>query len=269
MKEGCRLCYQAANIICYADDILLLAPSAYGLRQLISVLETSLGQLQLKINVSKTNYIVFRCSKGMDIQTNVHSSGLVLERVNNLKYLGVYLSEDFGIQRDIDRVMTSFLRQFNSMYHKFHQVDPKILYYLFRSYTCSFYGVALWYGKTFKSCHLRKLAVAYHKAVKKVASMNIWDSNHVACEKVGVDTFPHLIAKRLISFYSRLVRSKSSMFILLRNYMMSLSSIGRFVSQLMLDNYQVRDILSNDIDALFARISFIQANEPRSHYAYS
>jgi len=267
MREGCRLCYQPANIICYADDILLLAPSAHGLQKLISQLEANLGRLQLMINVSKTNYIVFKCSKAANVQSRVYSSDIILQRVDCIKYLGVYLTDELSLHRDIDRVLSSFLKQFNAMYYKFNFVDPDILYYLFKTYACSFYGVAMWYGRTFKSCHVRKLAIAYHKAVKKVAHMNIWDSNHAACEKVRVDTFPHLIAKKLVSFYSRIGRSKCSMFVILRSYFLSLSNISKFVGQLMRDNYQVNDVLSNDTDALISRISFTQANEPRSCYA--
>ena len=32
---------------------------------------------------------------------------------------------------------------------------------------------------------MNKISVAYHKAIKKILNMNVWDSNHLACEILG------------------------------------------------------------------------------------
>ena len=34
---------------------------------------------------------------------------------------------------------------------------------------------------------MNKISVAYHKAIKNVLNMNTWDSNHLACEILGVN----------------------------------------------------------------------------------
>ena len=37
--------------------------------------------------------------------------------------------------------------------------------------------------------------VGYHKAVKKIAGLCTWDSNHLECESVGVNICRHLQSK--------------------------------------------------------------------------
>ena len=51
-----------------------------------------------------------------------------------------------------------------------------------------------------------KISIAYHKAVKKVAGMQVWDSNHEGCDIVKVPIFKHLMTKRMICFLYSLIR---------------------------------------------------------------
>ena len=106
------------------------------------------------------------------------------------------------------RAATAFLAQFNSLYIKFSFVDRELMFFLFRTYTSSFYGIESWWYKL-TAASTNKIAVAYHNAVKKVAGLNVWDSNHVACEIVNVPIFKHLLAKRLITFLPGLQKSSN------------------------------------------------------------
>ena len=51
---------------------------------------------------------------------------------------------------------------------------------------------------------LKKNSVAYHRAVKHICGLNLWDNNHAACETVGVEIFQQLYAQGLISVMYRL-----------------------------------------------------------------
>ena len=52
-----------------------------------------------------------------------------------IKYLGIILSEDKSIKRDIDKVINSLLGQFNIMYIKCYQQNYDLL--LIKSFTSS------------------------------------------------------------------------------------------------------------------------------------
>jgi len=267
LVQGCRLCFQPANIIAYADDLLLLAPSARGLQKLLDVMDYCIGNLRLEVNTNKSQYIIFgnRCSK--NIRSTVDVGGNKLNQVDCIKYLGVYLSANLSLDKDVDRVTDSFLKQSSSLFSKFRFVSLHALSFLFRAYTSSFYGINVWFEHPLKSRQLTRLSVAYHKAVKRVASMNIWDSNHTACELVGVDTFPHLLAKRLLAHYISISYSRCPLLKILRYHFMFNSRVKRNVDRIFTERYNVTDVVNNDVDALYSRIDFIQRYEPRSHYA--
>ena len=53
MKYGCKLGITMSNIIAYADDIVLLSPSAFGLQALIDKLYQLAGELEMSFNREK------------------------------------------------------------------------------------------------------------------------------------------------------------------------------------------------------------------------
>ena len=113
-----------------------------------------------------------------------------------MKYLGVVIDEGPISSSDIDRCINSFLSQFNFMYYNFFRIsDEKLKAYLFNSYCTSFFGIETWYDILLKPGLLRKISVAYHKAIKKLCGMMVWESNHLACEKMNLYIFSHLLLK--------------------------------------------------------------------------
>ena len=189
-----------------------------------------------------------------------------LPQVKQCKYLGVILSDDGGIGHDIDRAMNAFLKQFYATYGKFKFCDRNVLCYLFRTYTSSFYGIELWVDKI-KRFQMDKISVAYHKAVKQVCQMNIWDSNHVACELAGVPTFKHLLAKRWVGLWHRICGSLSPCLANLKYYFRHFGLITAKIRNLIDEKYSV-DIIRNPACAIYARITYVERNEPRSNYVY-
>ena len=57
---GCSLDGIRTNIMCFADDICLLSPSAMGLQQLLSILHARLTAVRLTINSDKCAQIIFK-----------------------------------------------------------------------------------------------------------------------------------------------------------------------------------------------------------------
>ena len=267
MTVGCNLMGYKTNMICYAQDIILLAPSSSGVQTMLNNVNTALESLCLAINESKSHYIIFK-RKGYN--ANNSSPVIMLNRkqiaeVNECMYLGVLLTGNRNITPDINRVTNAFLKQFNAMYTKFYFVNREVLFYLFKAYTSSFYGIDLWFDKVPPS-HLNKLNVSYHKAVKRICGLNTWDSNHIACETVGVKTFPHLLAERLVCFWNKLCNSKSDCIKDLTHYFRYNSVICAKLTNFMNKRY-FEGILGNPLCAIRAHIRFKQRNEPRSYYS--
>ena len=155
------------------------------------------------------------------------------------------------------------MEQFNSLYYKFSYADRDVLAFLFRTYTSSFYAIENWNFGT-SSYPIRKISVAYHKAVKRVSGMNVWQSNHDACKVAGVNTFKHLYAKRRVNFLFSLRDSKSPCLTSLRYYLCFQSFIRNQIVDYFRDVYEVPNLLENPLCAIRARIDFVERNEPSS-----
>ena len=264
---GCFLSNVNFSLLCYADDIVLLCPSANGLQFLIDKTAGHLRTLFLDINVEKSNYLVFKKSKYKNIGTKVTLNGINLNRVHSCKYLGVILSDVLSIHEDTERVLNSFLKQFNALFYRFNFIQSDILKFLFKTYVFSFYGAELWFETILQKKCFNNLAIGYHKAVKRVCHLNVWDSNHLACELVGVPVFKHLQASRLYEFYISLLNSCTPVYSVLKYYFKYSSNIGFNVKKMFRDRYDVFNLLENDRLAVHSRIKFVERNEPRSTYS--
>ena len=121
----------------------------------------------------------------------------LLTRVNEFKYLGVIMSSDMRNDKDILRCSTSFLKQFNSMYHRFNFLDSNMLIFLFQSQCMSFYGSELWYNDSKYKGALKALAVNYHKAIKRIP---YWDFEHetIIMMHANIFIFEHFIYRKML-----------------------------------------------------------------------
>ena len=270
MDVGCKLEFDSANIIGYADDLILLAPTARALQQMLHIIGPILNNLAMKVNVEKSSWMLFRPNAKINIcGTRLELMGMQLPRVSVMKYLGIFLREDFLLTDDIDRVLKSFLCQFNSMLGKFSFMKKEVLYFLFKTYCTSFYGMETWIERRIKNAHIRQLAVSYHKAVKRISGLKSWDGNHVACEMVEVNLLQHLLMKRMVRHFFGLISSNFVTMRRLRNFFLWKSHTKRVIEEKFREDYELMNFASNDVDALMARVDFVQRTEPRSNYVYS
>ena len=182
--------------------------------------------------------------------------GRDLQRVKNIKYLGIILSEDISLCNDINHFLYSQIRFFLN----FNFVSDNILYFLFKSYSMSFYGMGLWIDHDIKEANIRKIAVGYHKAVKRLAGMCPWDSNHEACQQVGVNIFRHLLTKRMMNHFYHIANSNNKIFRHLRQFYIWKSHSKKMLKERFRKCYGVENFYFNDTDAMIARIDFIERN---------
>ena len=87
LPAGCNL----GTIIrtCYADDVVLLAPSTEGLQIMIDKACSMLQDLKLIVNMKKTVNSVFKKKANLIINSVVYWSGRTVKRVQQWTYLGV------------------------------------------------------------------------------------------------------------------------------------------------------------------------------------
>ena len=79
-------------ILLLADDIVLLSETIIGLQTQLNILCRTAATLQLKVNLNKSNIIVFRKGGYLGARERWLYNGLAMPVVNVYKYLGIYFS---------------------------------------------------------------------------------------------------------------------------------------------------------------------------------
>ena len=261
---GCKLGIINSNIIAYADDIVLLAPSANALRSLMKIASSCASELHLSFNYEKTKIMIFRHHSAkyqFNIGNCFNINGVSIEVVKSIKYLGFMISDKMDYSEDLNRVKKKFYAEFNILLRHFHFVDKDIKVFLFKQYCLQLYGSEIWFGLRRPSQELRQFAVGYHKAIKKLLGLPMHESNHFACQEAGLLLFSHLINKLQISTFYRFMTKPCKIICKLHAFLKISSVFGENIRKIMLDDYDIHSVLDNDIDAVISRIHFKQNHE--------
>ena len=255
-KFGCRLGLFSTNIIGYADDLVLLSPSVYGLQQLIDICYNESVFLKLNFNPKKSLCIKFCKSRiYKQLRPLIRLNDVCLDFVKQVKYLGFMINFNLSDADDILRERNKFYASFNSILRKFYFIDLNIFLNLFKTYCMQFYGDKLWMNCENQSM-FKNFGVGYHKALKKILGLPNYVRNHEVCNILGLVTFKHQIHFNKISFVHKLFNNPPEF--LKENIHFSLNSVYlRYCNDIMNSYYDVDYFLLNDLDALRARITFI------------
>ena len=148
LKIGCSVANTMFNLLCYADDMVLLAPSWNALQILITRLQKGAMELNLTYNTTKTVCMVFNPSlKSGWVRSHFPSftsSGNELKFVSQFKYLGHIICNDLRDDTDIQREIKVLFTRCNILKNRFNKCSLCVKLQLFRTYCNCFYGVALW-----------------------------------------------------------------------------------------------------------------------------
>ena len=263
-KTGCKLGIQMSNVIAYADDIVLLAPSRTGLQILIDIAYSESFKLELNFNVNKSKCIIFRTSGHKAFENLTFNIGqLKLEIVESFKYLGFIINSKMSNSEDIDRARHRFYQEFNSIVRKFHFADVNVKLFLFSQYCLQLYGAELWFHNKNSKGSFKHFSVGYHKAIKKILGISYHESNHYSCQEAKLYTFEHLINKSKILFLVRLMNNPCSFIRKLIPFLTVSSVLYGEVCDLLWNKYDIDSFEDNDKAAIISRIGFIQNHEPQ------
>ena len=162
---GCHWDHLFAGALCYADDLILLAPSLSALRLMLSSCESFSISHGLKFNASKTQLIRFGSMPSSDCKATVYFCGSELQFVNTVTHLGHVLAYNLSDSTDIVLKTRDMVKKANCLLCSFTGADPATLTHLFRSFCLSLHGAALW---NLSNPTLCSLEVAFNNILRKL-----------------------------------------------------------------------------------------------------
>jgi hypothetical protein len=130
---------------------------------MISVCELDANQYSITFNINKTVCIKF----GSDVNVGelAYLYGKSLDWSNSVKHLGNVVNKYIDDSDDCKSKCGAFIGSVNKLLGNFATLQPTILYNLFNSYCCSFYGSQLW---TFNSPGFMKCCTNWNKATRRI-----------------------------------------------------------------------------------------------------
>ena len=160
---GCCSGDMVINHLMYADDIVLVAPSAKGMQRLIDVAYNYGCQYDIIFNSSKSQMMVFDTRKiGHTVDFSIGSS--TMNETTSYRYLGHIITNNLSDEADIEEKVRSLYVRCNSLLRKFYFCSDKVKNKLFSCYCSNVYLCSLWVK--FRKSVLKRFTVAYNNAFR-------------------------------------------------------------------------------------------------------
>ena len=111
------------NFLAYADDKVILCPSALGLKSFFYELEIQLVSNDFDINFQKTGTMIFTRKVVIFQGPVLHLNGFDITKVKEYKYLGCMLDCKLNENSELNRITGAFNRMVGMFIRKFATVE--------------------------------------------------------------------------------------------------------------------------------------------------
>ena len=167
---GCFIRLHFVGALAYADDLVLLAPTASAMRKLLTICEDYAREYSISFNASKSKCLVAlpRNCRNTFIKVNdciFYIHGKMIDFVQSFSHLGHLITSESDDGEDITIRKHSFIGQVNNIICYFGKLSPFVKYYLFHAYCTSYYGCELW---SLSNCNVKEFCVAWRKSLRRV-----------------------------------------------------------------------------------------------------
>lgn len=201
---GCNIGGVFFNVLAYADDLVLLAPSFAALQLLLNVLCLHVDQIDMTCNVNKTVCMVFPPKNRNKLVCSefprFHIGLFNLEYVREFKYLGHVIISDMTDNDDIMREIRYLFIRSNILIRKFSKCSLTVKVRLFKSYCICFYDTALW--RRYNAGTLNKFKSAYNKCMKLFFGYSRCYSVTRMLMELGLSSFDTILINGAFTFNS-------------------------------------------------------------------
>ena len=201
---GCHIGHIFCGALGYADDVVLLAPTASALRKMLHICEEYSSKYNVTFNTSKTKLIV--CTPDQShYHPDIKLEGQSIDETKSEKHLG-YPIGNITQGEIMQQAINDFLIKVNMVKSHFKLLPHDIMYNLLKTYCMPLYGSPLW---DYSAKEVDRFYTTWRKAIRNILYLpNTTYKNllHLICSDIPVKEQLYL---HFISFYRNLINSEN------------------------------------------------------------
>ena len=204
---GCCVGNTFCGALGYADDLILLCPSACGLQKMLNICVDFAKRHDMIFNADKSKVIIFHKRNKMYQHKPVFKLGdITLEIVDRIEHLGHILVDTLTDDDDIKVQISKFNQKCNALLSDFKGVNGITRFKMLQTYCYSFYGCQLW---NLNCSYIQQLEVQWRKACRK--ALNVPNRTHCYMLPIVCNTMPFntLVHKRYVKFIMSCLNSNN------------------------------------------------------------
>lgn len=207
MTSCCRVGGVCVNNISYADDMVLLGPTARSIREMLQTCEKYAASRGLIYNTRKTEFMVFKAAgKCPDTIPTITLNGANIKQVTKFKYLGHILVDDLKDDDDVERERRAV--RGNMLARRFFRCTDQVKITLFKAYCQGLYTGSLWFNCSRGT--LNALRVQYNNVFRMMLKLPRFCSASGMFAQSHTDGFHAIIRKKVASLVRRIRGSSNS-----------------------------------------------------------
>ena len=167
---GCFLGNSYVGALAYADDLVLIAPTASAMRRMLSICDAYAADYCMSFNAEKSKCLVIlsnacRYLKPLLYDNAFSIGGNPIEFVSSFSHLGHIITDTLDDGPDITKKLGDFIGQVNNLLCFFGKLSSDVKARLFRSYCTSYFGSELW---DLSHCNVSNFCTAWRKSIRRV-----------------------------------------------------------------------------------------------------
>lgn len=205
-------CSRTLHFTIYADDTnLLLADNNlntlhYNINLELESVRIWIISNKLKLNTSKTKYMIFQNRSIHHNMPPVTMDGVLLERVTHIKFLGILIDEHINWNCHINSVVTKLSRMGGILYRVRDYLTQDALFSIYYTlcYPHLLYCVSIW-GSTWPS-YLDKVTAAQKKLFRTFFSLGKYDTTNIIFSTSNFLTFTNIYKYFLLLFIYKCIK---------------------------------------------------------------
>ena len=254
----CRIGDEITGVLAYADDTMILAENVEAMNNAIKVVENYCQEFEIKINEAKSQLIVFGNKKKTRANENeIKINNKVIEKVDQIKYLGVHISNDLSSKVHVENRKDKFRRSLYGL--KGMGINDSKLYTTVKGYLIKTYALpVLSYGlecTQLSYTQIKSITTYMSTITKKVLQVNPRSHTTELMYALKIEPLDRFIIRRKIGFALALLNNEVTSKILnnMSNHLKSLNcnkSLTKEYFMLIQDESYNYDMMADKLNKL-------------------